>query len=156
MSLTPEDELVLARIAKDARDDESLLQWVREHVRWLIAKVRQVGEALAESERARTEAEDSVSRANDRAAETYSELIDERAKREEAAFHKATWKEAAERAEAALTAERDAAQAIPPPVPATLCERKLECGGSCKFAKHHPPPCLCGGDRDGVPGTCEA
>lgn len=55
-----------------------------------------------------------------------------------------------------LTVERDAARAIPPPVPATLCERKLECGGSCRFAKHHPPPCLCAGDVDGEPGTCDA
>lgn len=55
-----------------------------------------------------------------------------------------------------LTVERDAARAIPPPVPATLCERKLECGGTCRFAKHHPPPCLCAGDVDGVPGTCGA
>jgi hypothetical protein len=55
-----------------------------------------------------------------------------------------------------LTAERDAARAIPPPVPAMLCGKALECGGSCTRPKHHGGMCLCAGDRDGVPGTCEA
>lgn len=36
------------------------------------------------------------------------------------------------------------------------CGKTLECGGACTLASGHPPPCLCAGDEDGVPGTCPA
>lgn len=55
-----------------------------------------------------------------------------------------------------LTAERDAARVGPRPKTSQPCYQKLDCGGICEQPAHHRGPCLCAGDRDGEPGTCEA
>jgi hypothetical protein len=36
------------------------------------------------------------------------------------------------------------------------CAKTLACGGRCRLAPGHAPPCLCDGDEDGVPGSCPA